>query len=475
MLALCIEFFSHLNQQGTRYCHWKSNEHLDQALAGKTDLDVLVHIDDKHALNTALAEFNFKEILSPEAKQFPGMSDYLGFDNETGEFIHLHVHHFLVLGQKYIKNHYLALEDWMFSNLVMKDNVYIPCPEIELLLLTIRAHLKVDVISLAKHAIKDFSSAQYTAFPRDIENEFHALIKRSDHEKFNELLAESQLPLDVNLFQVFFQRFSNNELSALHLFIAQRSILRSLRHYRRSNSPIVFLKYARFTVSEWPVIRKVLTFKRKKILGRGKIISLVGADGSGKSTLINDINKWLKWKLTVNQYYYGIPKNAIKRVNYYLNRIFDRFNLPQAKEKLEVYYWLYVARNRVNISATAQVNANNGHIVITDRFPLKQFREMPEPMDGPRLGQNPKFADTIWTKREEEIYNLIEDSDITFALQVELEELRRRKTDLDMETHTTKANAVNNLEANGSLVLIDANRPYDEVLLDLKRRIWNAI
>lgn len=475
MLALCNEFFSHLNQQGARYCHWKSNEHLDRALAGKTDLDVLVHIDDKQALNAALAAFDFKEILSPDAKQFPGMSDYLGFDNETGEFIHLHVHHFLVLGQKYIKNHYLPLEDWMFSNLILKDNVYIPCPEIELLLLTIRAHLKVDAISLAKHAIKDFSSAQYTAFPKEIEHEFHALIERSDNEKLVKLLAESQLPLDASLFQIFFQRFSNNELSALHLLIAQRNILRNLRHYRRSNSPIVHLEYARFTVSEWPIIRKLLTFKRKKMLGRGKVISLVGADGSGKSTLIKDINQWLKWKLTVNQYYYGIPKNSIKRVNYYLNRIFDRLNLPDAKEKLEIWYWLYVARNRVKISAIAQVNANNGHMVVTDRFPLKQFREMPEPMDGPRLGRNIKHADTIWAKREADIYNLIEESDIIFALQVDLEELRQRKTDLDIETHTVKANAVNSLEASDTLVLIDANRPYDEVLLDLKRKIWQAM
>ena len=31
-----------LHGAGIRYCHWKSNEHLDASVAGLTDLDVLV-------------------------------------------------------------------------------------------------------------------------------------------------------------------------------------------------------------------------------------------------------------------------------------------------------------------------------------------------------------------------------------------------------------------------------------------------
>ena len=143
MLDINNKFFKCLYDNKIRYCHWKSNEHLEQALDGKTDLDLLVHIEDKDRFVQALEDNHFKKIISPPYKQFPGLEDYLGFDHSTGAFSHLHVHYRLVLGQKYIKNHHLPIEDLIFDNLCVKSGIFIPCPELELILLVVRAHMKV--------------------------------------------------------------------------------------------------------------------------------------------------------------------------------------------------------------------------------------------------------------------------------------------------------------------------------------------
>ena len=54
MLEACKLLFNLWNDQGIRYCHWKSNEHLLEGLNGETDLDVYVCPQDKELAETLL-------------------------------------------------------------------------------------------------------------------------------------------------------------------------------------------------------------------------------------------------------------------------------------------------------------------------------------------------------------------------------------------------------------------------------------
>ena len=91
-LGICERFFDHLTQENLRYCHWKSNEHLPEALAGETDLDLLVAPEERDRFGQVLTSLDFKRICSPPEKCYPGMEDYLGFDAESGGLAHLQVH-----------------------------------------------------------------------------------------------------------------------------------------------------------------------------------------------------------------------------------------------------------------------------------------------------------------------------------------------------------------------------------------------
>ena len=475
MLEINRSFFERLNALNVRYCHWKSNEHLDRALAGKTDLDILVHISDKCDFEKALLEFQFKKVLSPPDKQFPDLEDYLGFDNTSGALTHLHVHYKLILGQKYIKNHHLPIEDLVFSNLVVRNNVFIPCPELELILLVIRAHMKVDLISLAKHAVKDLTPQRYTALPSDIENELTALAKYSDSNKLKLLLTESKLPIPEEFIVNFTNRLLDGKLKFYHLYAGHLKVLNALKDFRRNNNNVIYIKYLKHYSAELPVLRSLINTRRKTLPGSGRIISFVGADGSGKSTLAHDIAEWLKWKLSVKEYYYGIPKNLISKTASFLIVNLNRIRLSIFSDIIEGLYWIYVARIRRTVAISSRKDSREGKVIITDRYPLKDFRTMPEPMDGPRLQNNLSLAGRFFAKRETNIYDDIDMPDRIVVLQADINVLRKRKEDLSLDTHKLKAAAVKSIQANDTIAVIDASKPYDDVLLQAKKLVWETL
>ena len=54
MLKSIRDFLDSLDKAGIRYCHWKSNEHLDASATGDTDLDMLFSATERTALEAVL-------------------------------------------------------------------------------------------------------------------------------------------------------------------------------------------------------------------------------------------------------------------------------------------------------------------------------------------------------------------------------------------------------------------------------------
>jgi thymidylate kinase len=475
MLEVCRIFFDRLNQDGVRYCQWKSNSHLDAGLNGKTDLDLLVHPGDQAAFEAALALCDFKRILSPPSKRFPGFEDYLGFDAATGRFVHVHLHYSLIMGRKYIKDLHLPLESLYFANLTRKSGVNIPCAELELIMLIMRAHLKTDYLSILKHAIKSLMGAKYTAFPPDIEDELTNLIATSDMDRVVKLMGESGLPLDFTWCRQFMDRFVSGRLKWFQILAGHYHVRRLLKPYRRMTGFGVQLEYFRHFLLNTDLGGRLAPSQKKTLPDGGRVFSVIGADGSGKSTLIADLKKWLSWKLVTKQYYYGIPKDAVRFVARTAMTGFSKLKLRGLERLTFNMLSLHVARQRREVSRQSRVEVDAGRVVITDRFPLPDFKGMPQPMDNPRIDPTATLFGRNLRKTEEACYTDLRFPDLAIVLQVDIEELRRRKTDLSRALHETKADAVNAIRPRERLVTIDANRPYADVLLDVKRLIWKAL
>lgn len=94
---------NYLDQKNIRYCHWKSNEHVDAAVEGKTDLDVLVDENEKENLKQVLSEVGFKYFEAIPCRRYVDIDDYLAIDRETGILVHLHLHYRLELGKSILK------------------------------------------------------------------------------------------------------------------------------------------------------------------------------------------------------------------------------------------------------------------------------------------------------------------------------------------------------------------------------------
>nr|MBC8548952.1 hypothetical protein [Candidatus Brocadiales bacterium] len=411
----------------------------------------------------------------PPDKSFSGLEDYLGFDNETCALIHLHVHYKLVLGQRYIKNHHLPIENIFFDNLTLKYGISVPVPELELILLIIRAHMKMGLISIIKHGIRELQGRSYCPFPSDIEQEMSHLISAYDRKRFGEILHQCSLSIPLEMYSDFIDKFSTGEYTCKDIVLYKLKILRSLHRYRRDKGVFLLIKYYKLLFYNSRIIEKFISQKKKTLNSGGRIISLIGADGSGKSSHLKDLQDWLSWKLSVSTYYYGIPKNILVDVADYMAVVAQKLKLSMIASLIENCMWVFIARNRYKVFLASIRESMNGKVVITDRFPMKEFREMEIPMDGPRIAKGKSGIGRLIARAESGYYNKIQMPDCILVLQVDIEKLRERKSDLDMLLHEKKAAAVNAINGDERVVLINANKPYTDVQFDIKRQIWNVL
>ncbi|HKA60150.1 MAG TPA: hypothetical protein VKD28_16155 [Gemmatimonadales bacterium] len=144
-LAVLRKLFDRIHQAGIRYCHWKSNQHLDASMIGATDLDLLVDRRDAARLAEILAHAGVKPFRKIAGDEYPGVEDYLAFDAERGALSHLHVHYQLTLGEKFLKGYRLPWERQALATRRFdpEHSLYVMDPHLELLLLVTRAALKL--------------------------------------------------------------------------------------------------------------------------------------------------------------------------------------------------------------------------------------------------------------------------------------------------------------------------------------------
>jgi thymidylate kinase len=455
-LALATELFARLAAAGVRYCHWKSNEHLAAALAGRTDFDLLVDPADRVALDGVLDALGFAAVIAAPNERYPGTWHRLGFDAERGALVHLHLHDRLVLGAPGVKNHQLPLEGLALDGGRELSGVRAPSAEVELLLLSVRALVKVSPLRLARRWRADGTKTLQSALVREME----FLLADAEPERFRAAVRESGLPLPADALFEFTRRAAARALTTPEIARLRRRVMRAIAPWRRETGLGAAWRElgGRALRTRW--LRRWLAGGGKTLPGGGRIFALVGADGAGKSTLARDLRAWLGWKLAVEPAYFGLPRHDWRW------RALERARRRLGWRWLDAERWMLAARSRVAAWKRAERLAARGGVVIADRWPLPELWQPPQPMDGPRLVGHP------WAAREAALYARIPRPSRIFVLEAPLAVLRERKPEVEPALHARKAAVVAALSAADDVERVDASRPYDEVLLDLKRRIW---
>lgn len=500
VLAELTRLFERLRAESVLYCHWKSNEHLQASLSGKTDLDLLVDRESAQSLARILSETSFKRFHTVPHFAYPGIESYFGLDSASGALLHLHVHYQLTLGEKHLKGYRLPWERVVLRTRVFDGDagIYVADPNIEALLLLVRAALKLRV----RDRLWSLLGRAY--FRGNVLRELRWLAARVDADRCVEharpLVGEGAARQAVQL-------VGGPPPSVSQVIAFRRSIRPPLSEYRLYGAlEARRRRWMREATRVWTRVRERVPHApaptRRSVPQGGLVVALVGLDGSGKSTLVAEITAWLSALVDVVPIYLGSGKGPTSVVRRLLQAIAallrpvapgsggdDEATGAEAPRRGQRVSWLRtcgellwvraLARERRRRLRQARRARNLGMVVVCDRFLQTQFTDF---NDGPAFSH---WLEAAWwplrAAARDELAAIraaeLQPPDLVIRLRVRPEVAARRRPTMSLERLQRSAEKIASLRypPTTRVADIDANAPLEQVLLAVKRAIWESL
>lgn len=483
MLKIVSEFVEQFHRNQVRYVHFKSNEHLNRSVEGSTDFDILVDRESAGDYEKILLNLDFKRFVPQKYGTYPGVDDWIGMDYDTGRFVHLHTHYQLVTGKSGYKNYVLPWKDILLDSAVDSPDygIKIIPPELEAIELFTRAVLKTPENKLRKYRRKGY------AFSGDYRKELTWLQEQIHMEKMP-LYLEKCFPNAEGLKPDFFLKTA---LTAEEFRSWEKKVMERVRFQERSGMQFVNIRslWAKYSVKIFRKLKKH-AFLPGKLMKKtphtgGLSIAFLGVDGSGKSTVTAEIEKWLSWKFEVSKMSLGIGRQknttGYKRKKKLKALLKGSSGKPKASPKSkdcpeEQSYKLrkrilkYARAVRKDIVRMKSYTLNGG-IMILDRYPQTQYFGI---SDGPKiLSRYEKMS-----QKERKLLEIVKDiqPDVVFKLDVPVEVSKARRPNDDEEILKKKYAILKDVAyPEAKTFTIDGTVPLEEELLTIKRIIWELL
>jgi len=491
MLAKLHQLIEQLSVNEISYCHWKSNSALSKVLLGETDIDFLIHRKNNDSFRMIMSELKFRPAGMQGNGSFPAVEHYFAMDEETGTFVHVHAYYRVITGESLSKNLHLPLEEMLLQNLRDQNSIPIPLKSAELVIFTIRMMLKhtslVELLMLSR----DW---------KGVRREIEWLLEVKPTKETLKLVVDWLPSADPQLFSDCIDALKA-PAPLLHRIRLGHKLRSQLRIYARKSWLQSWLSGLKiFTLMAF---RRLTRSKRGMILNSGgAVISFVGAEATGKSTLLTATRHWLGEHFVVERIHAGKPKSTLLTVlpNIFLPLL--RGALPtyrpskiatkrkandQAQKPPQTYPLIsairsvFLAYDRRAMLSRAFARAANGNIILCDRYP-SMSKEAP---DGPQLQQleiDPKrYPIQSWLARtEKRLYQEIPAPDMVLALYVPLEVALLRNKNRGKEEPEDyvryRHSLASNLEyGNAPVYKINSDQPLDATVLEVKKIIWENL
>jgi thymidylate kinase len=474
-----------LRAQNVLFCHWKSNRGLANALAGNEDLDILTSKSDSGKFTSVLAELEFKQVRSGLDRDFPGIEDYIGFDAPSGKIVHLQLHYRLILGEPLIKNYLFPVESQLLQSLDSTGSMPIPEPAAELAIFVLRILIKFKPYHLLKPAVVDrllVEAREEFAFLGSCENGSRASI-----------LASEYFPgLPPDLFIACIQAFEG-DVSSREILNLRRKVIRVLRKYRRRSSvdATIALIQRRSYISRWRRSRGRPP-KRTPASG-GLLLAIIGPDGSGKSTAIEGIDRWLSPFLNVTRGHMGKPpprlvSRVVNRLVALHQRLTSNTTSPARTHPdsevggsasghlLHAWQLACLARDRKRESERLLRAAQQGELVLCDRYPMPGLHTM-EGLHGHRLRKARGRLFQRWMHAEKQAHESIRRPDLTIGLRVppEIASARQPEDGVDFVSFRAQEFFTYSETPRENVVIIDASAALEDVSAQTRELVWQAL
>ncbi|MDP1700129.1 MAG: hypothetical protein Q8L53_04095 [Aestuariivirga sp.] len=471
-LPVTVQLRTALQEANVGFALWKSNYHIDDALAGKTDLDMLVDCHDEAEFERILCNLKAIRVLSQPWARYPNVVDWLVFDGATGNFLHLHVHFDMVTGLKRVKHLRLPWADTVLANLRIDERSGwpIPMPEMELLILLVRIWAKMP----------PWRRLFAPKIPPHVKEEVRWLESEVQTSRLATLAKGLGLNADIHL-----PLGGDAALIAL-----ARQLYGQVKQHYRMNWPTALIRAAMLNL--WLALTRLWLRHigpiryGKTLAGGGVMIAFIGSDGSGKSTVSQSFERWLRRKLDVHLIYMGsgdgragwvnaARRQLSKRIGKRIKRVVATKETSPARpvsfvNKAYRLFDLLLLRRKLRLLRLGRRLADSGSVILLDRYPQSQFEAI---SDGPRLQNGRCFA---WAAESEQ--KLFAEAaqlgpELIIKLKVDPETAILRKPDHNLVTIRRKCAIIDTLQFPGSRVtVIDAGQSPEEVLRATKRAIW---
>jgi thymidylate kinase len=472
-----------LAAEGIRYCHWKSTAALDRAARGESDLDLLVARADADRFEGILRALGFKDARTPPDGP-PGVFHAYGLDGPSGSLVQLHVHYRLVVGDDTTKNHRLPIEDAYLGSSVRGPLFRVPDPAFEFVVLVLRMVLK--------HGTWDAIASGKGRLSPGERRELAFLTARTDRGRVGDVVRTHLPFVGEELFERCHRSLRPGAGAWSRIRTARRLELALAAHARRSPRLDPFVRL-------W---RRGRVAARRRVAGRGRPpgrlarggawIAVVGADGAGKTTAVEELDAWLGRHLDVRRVHLGKPPRSVASLLAHgawrggVRRLGEpgagdgpgglrdgeRIG-PRALAKL--VRKVMVSRDRALGYVRGARFVARGGIVISDRFPIARIRSM----DGPATAALPRLREGSAVVRalarlEDRAYRRIGLPDVLVVLRVDPETAVERRRGIEPED-VVRRRAAEIAELDWEdlgAVVVDPTRPRDEVRAAIRSAVW---
>ena len=487
-----------LNQRGIAYCHWKSNFALAQALTGDLDLDLLVGRSCLPDTILLLTQLGFKPAAVQHGPTVPGIYHFYGVDGQSGQLLHLHLFSRVLTGESFVKSHQLPFEQMLLTHTEQIGAMRVAAKPAELVLFVLRTFIKygspLDLLYLWGEEDKLAAELQW-------------LLSGAEMDEALKLLQRYCPVIDARLFGECMDaiRQPASLLNRLRLAWIVRRHLRSYAKYTGWQRTEAYVRLL------WGHLWRRLRGQRKeKVLqSGGAVIALIGAEATGKSTLVATATSWLGDVFVTQNIHVGKPPSAwlTLPINVFLpavRNLAPRLRTTRIEGHLEdtkpasneaasagttglVYALRAVALawDRRVLLLKARRAAAHGALVICDRYPSEEVGAM----DSPRLrlkagskGLGGWFYNKL-ARLEAHLYQQMPPPDVALRLTVDLETAKQRNRDRikpgkesDAYLESRHRQSREWRRAGTQTVYdIDTGKSLPETVLEVKKRIWAAL
>jgi hypothetical protein len=288
-----------LHAEGISYCHWKSNINLKKILNGEEDLDLFVGQESVSRIPHVMAQLDFKVAKIEYGPETPGVTHYYGLDSMTGKLVHVHFFTVVLTGESFVKSHYLPFEKMLLEDCDRMGRLAVAQKSSELVLFVLRMFIKYGSLP---------DMLRLVGKSAEVRHELKCLLDGTDLAKPLAMLRTSCPAVSESLFLSCINAIDGNHSLLKKMFLARR-VRRRLREYAVHTSVQRFGAYTRLFLAK---LRCILegNLRNKTLQSGGAVIAFVGADATGKSTLVADASRWLGKAFVVRTVHAGKPPSS---------------------------------------------------------------------------------------------------------------------------------------------------------------------